>query len=218
MSTWRRHRCAAVVIASGWYVAAGTASGQEAGALNVDVADCVKLESPDQRLACYEARASAALKRRAAPSAEAPAPAVSGQAAESRPEPEARVVEPEAQPPEREARVVKPETQAVARRAQPPEPAPPRRARARARAEAEEARAEAPEADEIVSRVQSLRETVPNSYIITLENGQVWRQMRPQSYPLRPGQDVRIYGTRWGTASRLTADELKSFIQVERVQ
>jgi hypothetical protein len=197
MSTWRRHRCAAVVIASGWYVAAGTASGQEAGALNVDVADCVKLESPDQRLACYEARASAALKRRAAPGAEAPATAVSGLAAESRPEPETRVVEPEAQP---------------------PEPAPSRRARERARAEGAEARAEAAEADEIVSRVQSLRETVPNSYIITLENGQVWRQMRPQSYPLRPGQDVRIYGTRWGTASRLTADELKSFIQVERVQ
>ena len=77
---------------------------------------------------------------------------------------------------------------------------------------------EAAAANEIVSRVKELRETVPNAYLITLENGQVWRQMQPKQYPLRPGLQVRIYGTRWGSASRLSADEINGYIQVERAR
>ena len=90
-------------------------------------------------------------------------------------------------------------------------PAPERRAERR-RTEAQE------EPAEVVSVVRELREVVPNAYLVTLENGQVWRQTEPKQYPLRPGLKVRIYGTRWGSASRLTAEELKSYIQVERVR
>ena len=63
-----------------------------------------------------------------------------------------------------------------------------------------------------------LRETVPNSYVITLENGQVWRQMRAKWYPLRLGQRVRVHSTGWGDAYRLTIEETGGFIQVERVR
>jgi hypothetical protein len=71
---------------------------------------------------------------------------------------------------------------------------------------------------EFVSTVVAVRETVPNSYVITLENGQVWRQMRPKWYPLRPGQTVRVHSTGWGNSYRLTAEDAGSFIQVERVR
>jgi hypothetical protein len=71
---------------------------------------------------------------------------------------------------------------------------------------------------EILSTIADVRETRPNTYLVTLENGQIWRQMRPKWYPMRPGQAVRLYPTTWGNAYRLTAEELNSFIQVERVR
>ena len=66
-------------------------------------------------------------------------------------------------------------------------------------------------------RVAELRETVPNSYVITLDNGQVWRQTRPLAYPLREGHEVRIYTTGM-FGYRLTNRELRGFIAVERVR
>jgi len=70
---------------------------------------------------------------------------------------------------------------------------------------------------DIIAKVAELRETVPNSSLITLDNGQVWRQTVPENYPLRPGSDVRIYYSRWN-AYRLTSPALRGFIQVERVR
>ena len=75
---------------------------------------------------------------------------------------------------------------------------------------------EQPPAD-IEARIAELRETVPNAYLITLDNGQVWRQTVPKAYPLQAGHPVRIYYSRW-RSYRLTNDTLKSFIQVERVR
>ncbi|HEX5418980.1 MAG TPA: hypothetical protein VFY39_03200, partial [Gammaproteobacteria bacterium] len=60
--------------------------------------------------------------------------------------------------------------------------------------------------------------TVPNSYLITLENGQVWRQTYPEVYHLQPGYKVRIYPSRWGNSYRMSSDKLHGFIQVERVR
>lgn len=77
---------------------------------------------------------------------------------------------------------------------------------------------DAAEPPDIIARVAELRETLPNSYLITLDNGQVWRQMRPKRYPLQPGYKVRIYPTVWGSSYRLAAEELNSFIQVERAR
>jgi hypothetical protein len=57
-----------------------------------------------------------------------------------------------------------------------------------------------------------------DGWIVTLENGQVWRQMETRRYNLRTGQEVRIYPTRWGNSYRLSVSELGSFIQVERIK
>ena len=75
-----------------------------------------------------------------------------------------------------------------------------------------------PPGQEFVAKVAELRETVPNAWSITLDNGQVWRQAPPKPYPLRPGMEVRLYPTNWGLKYRLAAAELRGFIQVERVR
>lgn len=72
--------------------------------------------------------------------------------------------------------------------------------------------------NELHSTIASFRELQPNQYVITLENGQVWKQMHSQRYALENGMPVHIYPTRWGSAFRLSADELGGFIQVERVK
>ena len=61
-----------------------------------------------------------------------------------------------------------------------------------------------------------LRQTVPNAYVITLDNGQVWRQAHPMPYPLRTGLVVRLRETTFGY--RLSAPELHGQINVERVR
>jgi len=71
---------------------------------------------------------------------------------------------------------------------------------------------------EIRGLVAALEESLPNRLTVTLENGQVWRQTQSQRFNLRVGHHVRIYGTRWGDAYRLSADEIRGFIQVERVR
>jgi hypothetical protein len=45
----------------------------------------------------------------------------------------------------------------------------------------------------------------------------VWRQTVAKRYELREGDEVRIYGTHWGSASRLTAERMNGYIQVERL-
>jgi hypothetical protein len=71
---------------------------------------------------------------------------------------------------------------------------------------------------ELHSTISKLKEIVPGRYLITLENGQVWRQMVGARYQLRVGHHVRIYPTGWGTSFRLSAEGVKGFIQVERVR
>jgi uncharacterized protein with LGFP repeats len=70
----------------------------------------------------------------------------------------------------------------------------------------------------ITASVTEAHETVPNHLTITLDNGQVWRQVRAKFFPLRPGTPVTLVSTEWGTDYRLTGDGLKGFIQVERVR
>jgi hypothetical protein len=71
---------------------------------------------------------------------------------------------------------------------------------------------------ELNAKVAELRETVPNAYLITLDNGQVWRQTQPKyGYSLRPGYDVRIYATKI-SSFRLASRQLAGYIQVERVR
>jgi hypothetical protein len=71
---------------------------------------------------------------------------------------------------------------------------------------------------ELHSTVSKLKEYLPHRYLITLENGQIWRQMVRETYRLRVGHKVRIYPTQWSkNAFRLAAEGLKGSIQVERM-
>ncbi len=55
------------------------------------------------------------------------------------------------------------------------------------------------------------------AWIITLSNGQIWRQTVPEPFNLKQGYAVRIYPSRWGSNYRLSAEQIHGFIQVERV-
>jgi hypothetical protein len=74
----------------------------------------------------------------------------------------------------------------------------------------------ASESGEIVGTIAALRETAPDTYLITLDNGQIWRQVASKRYRLLTGMDVRIYSG-WGNSLRLTAVGANGFIQVERI-
>jgi hypothetical protein len=52
---------------------------------------------------------------------------------------------------------------------------------------------------------------------VTLDNGQIWRQTVASRYPLQVGHQVRIYRGAIG-GYRLSVEELRGFIRVERVQ
>jgi hypothetical protein len=72
--------------------------------------------------------------------------------------------------------------------------------------------------DELTSTIVSLKATVPNKYQITLQNGQVWRQVHAQRYALVTGQEVHIAQGGWGGSYRLAVAKLGGFIEVERVK
>jgi hypothetical protein len=156
-------------------VLAGSAAFQPAGAqeqavpVSVDVSECVKLTTPEERLACFESQVQAARGSPTVPVATPPASTAAPPGSGSRD------------------------------------------------ARSDDARGEEARPPDIRAAVAGLRETVPNAYLITLDNGEVWRQTVPKTYPLRHGDAVRIYYSRWGTY-RLTNEQLKSFIQVERVR
>ena len=204
------------------------ASAQDTDEVLVEVGECIEIEAPVERLACFAAQVEQALTEREASAAsqdanedQQPGADTNVAAAEAEAERTAAAAEAEAErAAEAEARVAAAaEVQAEAddlnwferRRA--------RRAARAAEREAEE-RAEAAEAaaNEIHATITALRERGPNSWLITLDNGQMWDQVRPQWYPLRPGQQVRLYPTNWGSSYRLSEIGRGGYIQVQRVR
>jgi hypothetical protein len=201
----------------------------------IDVGDCVDLKSPGERLDCYERHVEAAKQNaRATPAAtpqpdavvNAPTPQPSAVANAPTPPPAALAATAVAGT----AAVAAPNAaapQAAPAAPTPAAPAPPVASAASTSASASSTDtlgfSKPPTHDaqlppEIVAIVTELHETVPNAWQITLDNGQVWRQNIPQRFALKPGHHVTLRGTTWGTAYRLTADELHGFIQVERVR
>ncbi|HMB72646.1 MAG TPA: hypothetical protein VKQ06_03675 [Gammaproteobacteria bacterium] len=158
-----------------------SALAQDEAAFNVDLAECVGLDTEAARFACYEERVEAARTGSSAPAASdsaqratAPATADSASAtAESAPA-----------------------GNVAARRAP--------------------VRPEEQEVDEIFSTITALREMLPNQWVITLDNGQVWQMNNAKRYPLRVGLDVRLYSTNWGPSYRLTALEHGGFVVVQQ--
>jgi hypothetical protein len=68
------------------------------------------------------------------------------------------------------------------------------------------------------ARVADLEYFKPDVWTITLDNGQVWRQMYVRRFNLREGDAIRIYSTGWGQQYRLEAERFNGYIQVERVR
>jgi hypothetical protein len=200
---------------SGWLsIAASACLAQAAAAqgerLTVEVGECVNLPTPEQRLACFEAQVEAARGASpAAPAATAPAASSAAPAPAPSAAPAATSAAPAAAP---AASAAAPATTTIEVPAStgtaPPEFG--------FRERPEEPEAEAP--PEVRARVTELRETVPNAFLITLDNGQVWRQTRAEPYKtLRVGQEVRIYFSRW-RSYRLDSPQMSGFLQVERVR
>ena len=75
-----------------------------------------------------------------------------------------------------------------------------------------------PRGRELVDRIASIHFNEVRERYITLENGQVWKQVIDKRYELRAGQTVRIYPTRWGSDYRLSVEDLNGFIQVQRIE
>ena len=216
----RKHaRRAIAVVAITLGAAVLPAAAQESKGLTVDVGDCPTIEKPEERLACFEAQVAAA-RQRAAPGPTSAAPAsasvaatpasvvaapagVAAAAASEPPVPRTDAAV-ESQKSASEPRTDGHRASAQSDAERPPEPA------------SSSARGSEPQPAEIVAKVAELRETVPNAWLITLDNGQVWRQTHAIWYPLRQGLDVRVRSTRFGY--RLSAPELHGQIQVERVR
>ena len=246
------------------------ASAQDTGEITVEVGECIEIEAPVERLACFASQVEQALnaseaaesgdgaEREDAPAAAEPvAEASPSEPAETEPpapaeapraEPASPAVASE-QPGESAGEDTEPASPAAETAqsddsdARDPEPEATvaadananaeadtedlnwferRRARRAARAAEREAqeRAAAAEAaeNEIHATITALRQRGPNSWLITLDNGQMWDQVRPQWYPLRPGQQVRLYPTNWGSSYRLSALERGGYIQVTQVR
>lgn len=59
---------------------------------------------------------------------------------------------------------------------------------------------------------------ISTGWAVTLDSGQIWRQMYNKRYNLRVGQEVKIEPAIWGDAYHLTVKDLGGFIQVKRIQ
>jgi hypothetical protein len=164
------------------------ALAQDADNVTVDVGRCVELESAEERLACYAAEVDAVVEERGAVESE--------QAAPVREERGTREPSTQDAPQHRQERLA------------------PTRGDTRQADESREPEAE----DEYFGTVATLRERLPDSYVITLDNGQIWEQVRPKRYPLRPGLEVRIYATSWGESYRLSGLDSGGYIQVRRIR
>jgi hypothetical protein len=189
-----RFWCVAVLASAGAVHSAAAQSER----LTVEVGQCVDLPTPEQRLACFESQVEAARGAKAGAQA---APEV-------------------AAPPSREP-APRAATTAPASANSSERPAPSASSEVPAEfgfREPRRAESEPAAAPEVRGKIVELRETVPNAFVITLDNGQVWRQTRPDPYVmLRVGYDVRINMSRF-RAYRLTSPATRGFVQVERVR
>ena len=217
-----RGRIAAAAVILAALAVASPTLGQQAESVIVDVGACVKLSSPGERLDCYEEEVQRAQARApVSPAPPAPVPPAVAPSAAAAPPVAAPVTAPPATAPPAPAPQAVAAPAPAAPTASPGAPAGERRVRvesARVR-RGESSRESSGESDTFEGVITALRETVPNAWVVTLDNGQVWRQDYPERYRLQVGQPVRIARARgFGGGFRLTVAELGGSIQVERVR
>jgi len=167
------------------------ALAQDAREVTVDVEQCLDLASAEEQQACFGAEVNRALETQRASDAGAAAP--NGEIARDRETTRERET----------GRDGETTNQRSAASEQPV---------ARAAEETDS------DAVEYWGTIVEMKEYLPSAYIIRLDNGQIWEQTEPKRYPLRPGLEVRIYPTRWGTRYRMAGVDSGGHIQVRRVQ
>ena len=165
------------------------ALGQDSGSVTVDVEHCLELESATARRACFGAQVDEVLGERGSVESENRSQVIEASNADQnrRTEDETSI---ERELPVRAAT----ETRAV-----------------------DQSRESETDESEYFGTIVAMRERLPFSYLITLDNGQIWEQTQPKRYPLRPGLEVRIYPSRWG-GYRLTGVGSGGNIQVRRLR
>lgn len=161
----------------------------------VDISECRAIEGQLERFACYEALG----EEPASATPEATSPAVSETSPDTISEAAPEVTEPAAPPSTQNIAEQAPDVDSYGRQDS-----------------SRVVRGEDGEF-ELMGKVAELKRYVPNMWLITLENGQQWRQMTGRRYNLKVGDEVRIYPSGWGDNYRLSATNLTAFIQVERV-
>jgi hypothetical protein len=195
-------------IVLGSLLLAQAAVGQNGASVVVDLAECVDIVVDHERFACYERRVAESTQREQA--REENVPGSNSAAIDAAPASQSPAPLPSA------ASLDPPATESLEER---------RSARDAERLQAKEERAqrkaardEPPEGEEpgFISSITQLRETVPNAWLVALDNGEVWEQIDPKPYRLKEGMQVRIYASNWGSSYRLTAPDLNGFIRVRQ--
>ncbi len=189
MVTRRKYEAVAAALLGGLF-GLQPVSAQDAGNVTVDVRDCVELESAAERLACFGAQVDAAIEAHGAAESDDVSAESQGREAD---------------------------------RGQPANGETLGTSEIRAAGSAEthvvdESRKSEAAEDEYHGTITALRERVPYAYVITLDSGQIWEQVEPKKYRLRPGLEVRIYSTKWGQSYRLSGEDTGGFILVRRVR
>lgn len=198
-----------LVLAGNALVGSSAGFAQAAGDLSIEVGECVALTSAEERYACFERQVDAARTEEAASANDADALGAQSSRSTAVPSP-ARELASTIDAADRPGGAQEAEQTLEAEQTQETEQTQQARPTQRTR--------QAEQTEQIVSAIAALDEVLPNRYLVTLENGQTWRQMTSQRYPLRVGRHVRVYPTRWGNSYRLTTEDSKGFIQVERVR
>jgi hypothetical protein len=202
------HRVAATAILLMAHGLVLTSHAQPTEGVLVDVDACLTLETRAEQLACYEEQVNEALRARESDTGTSNRQPTAGSAAATAPE-EPSVSRRAERRAERDAERQQRELE--------------RRERAAAEAALVAVEAAAAVADpnhtagEIVGEIVELREMEPDAYMITLDNGQIWRQSQPKRYPLFVGVTVELRPSPWGPSFRLTDPNVGNFIQVRRV-
>ena len=205
ISTWTRR--AVVVLTSVSGISFATPSVLAQDSVKIDVGDCVKLKSPGERLDCYERQVNAAEAQKAATPA---TPAPPAQSPGPSPAPTSTAPAAAAVPAAGAAAAA---ASSPAASAPPSAPARPPQTHGSSSSKSEKALP-----PDIVATITALRTMEPNTWLITLDNGQVWRQSYPQTFVLEPGVQVTLRASKWGSAYRLSAEGLNGYIQVQRVK
>lgn len=82
----------------------------------------------------------------------------------------------------------------------------------------EKTKTKAESTQELIGRVVKIKEISPNKRLISLANGQIWRQMGAENFFIRNNDSVRIYKRSSRKYFRLSVEGRSKFIQVKRVK